>query len=307
MQFLHSRSRQALTLLAALLLTSSFVPTGAQAQEVVRDKVRYFSFNRARIGITVSMQADKDDDKIGARIASVTPDGPADKAGLKAGDIVTRFNGTSLGGIAGEDEERSGPGEKLVKLAQKLDEGDTVQVEYRRGSDNRKATLVAEDLDLGGAMSFVRPDGVEGWGGTIRPRSFNFDQGGTIRPRIFSTVPDGGFAMAFGKMRGGLELADITPELGEYFGAKSGVLVLKTPDDSSLGLKAGDVITAIDGRSPTSESQVRRILSSYDSGETAKIEVLRKQKKVTVSWKIPAEDVRWKRTEEPKVRLRTRS
>lgn len=296
MQSFSPRSRQALTLLTALFLTSSFVPSGAQAQEL-GGRVRSFSFNRARIGISVSMQADKEDDKIGARIRSVTPDGPADKAGLKDGDIVTRFNGTALGGLESDDEEASGPGEKLVKLAQKLDDGDTVQVEYRRGSDNRKATLVAEELEMKGAMTLVGPDGAEGWGGTVRPR-------------MFSTEPGRGFTMSlngFGMMRGGLELADLTPELGEYFGAKSGVLVLKTPEDSSLALKAGDVIIAIDGRTPTSESQVHRILSSYDRGETAKIEVLRKQKKVTVSWKIPEDEVHWKRLAEPKVRMRTRS
>lgn len=295
MQFLSSRQRQALTLLSALLLASTLLPAAAQAQDDDDRKMRYFSFNRARIGVTVSMQADKDDDKVGARIATVTPDGPADQAGLKNGDVITRFNGTALGGVESDDDDVSGPGEKLVKLAQKLDDGDTVQVEYRRGGDNRKATLVAEELELKGTMSFAGPG--EGWGGSIRPR-------------IFSTEPGRGFAMSlngFPLMRGGLDLADLSPELGEYFGARSGVLVLKTPGDSSLALKAGDVITAIDGRTPTSESQVRRILSSYDGGEIAKIEVLRKQKKVTVSWTVPESELRWKRLEKPKGKARTRS
>jgi S1-C subfamily serine protease len=89
-------------------------------------------------------------------------------------------------------------------------------------------------------------------------------------------------------------LADINPELGEYFGAKEGVLVLSTPRDTTLPLKAGDVIVSIDGRTPTSEAHARRILGSYDGGETAKLEILRRQKKLTVSWKVPERDWKWR-------------
>src|SRR2546423_7254624 len=88
-----------------------------------------FSGSRGRIGVVVDTRADAAGDKIGARIEGVTPGGPAEKAGLKAGDVITRFNGTTLGGAASEDEERSGPGTKLIDLARELEPGDTVQVE----------------------------------------------------------------------------------------------------------------------------------------------------------------------------------
>lgn len=320
MQSLASRSRQALTLLSALTLTTILLPAQASAQDYdLQEQPRTFSFslNHARIGVMVQMQADKENDKLGATIADVTDDGPADKAGLKDGDIITRFNGTSLAGVEADDDDQSGPGMKLVKLAQKLDDGDTVQVEYRRGSDSRKATIVAEEMK--GMMSMRRPMTMmrDDMMKTPMPRSFNFEPGN----RLFLSEPGSGFTIrtdGFGAF--GLDLTDLSPELGEYFGAKSGVLVLRTPKDSSIALKAGDVITAIDGRTPTSEGQVRRILSSYDAGETAKIEILRKQKKMTVSYKVPENQVRWKRSEirpdyqvtpdndgKPKVRARTRT
>jgi S1-C subfamily serine protease len=47
------------------------------------------------------------------------------------------------------------------------------------------------------------------------------------------------------------------------------------------------VILKIDGREPKSVSQADRILRSYDTGETAKLEVMRKQKRITVSWAVP--------------------
>src|SRR6266699_5055014 len=108
-----------------------------------------FGDQRGRIGVIVDTKANDAGDKVGARIEGITPGGPAEKAGLKAGDVITRFNGTALGGAASEDDERSGPGLKLIDLARKLDPGDTVQVEYRRGNDARKVTLVAEDLGMG--------------------------------------------------------------------------------------------------------------------------------------------------------------
>jgi putative serine protease PepD len=58
-----------------------------------------FSESRGRIGVVVKTDANTNDDKVGARIEAVTPGGPADDAGLKAGDIITRFNGTALGGV----------------------------------------------------------------------------------------------------------------------------------------------------------------------------------------------------------------
>src|SRR3989454_4563981 len=99
-----------------------------------------------RSGVVVRTDADPETDKVGAKIEGVTPGGPADKAGLKVGDIITKFNGTSLAGAKAEDEEESGPGSKLIELARKLAPGDTAQLEYRRGTDAKKATLVAEDL-----------------------------------------------------------------------------------------------------------------------------------------------------------------
>ena len=107
--------------------------------------------DRPRIGVMVNTNAGAANDKIGATIGSVTPDGPAAKAGLEAGDIITKFNGTALGG--------ANPGQKLVELAQALSPGDTVKVEYRRGTANRSATIVAADLG-GAAWAWTsgRPD-----------------------------------------------------------------------------------------------------------------------------------------------------
>jgi C-terminal processing protease CtpA/Prc len=230
-----------------------------------------FSDNRGRIGVIVDTRADASGDKVGARIEGITPGGPAEKAGLKAGDVITRFNGTALGGVAAEDNEDSGPGMKLIELARELDPGDTVQVDYRRGNDARKATLVAEDLGMGRLM------------GDMSGQMEQFDE---LMPKM-RMGPGNDFEFAFGRPWGGIELVKLNPDLGDYFGTREGVLVVSAPEDSSLALKGGDVITAIGGRRPSSPMQAMRILRSYDPGDTVALDVLRKQKRVTVSWKVP--------------------
>ncbi|HWC73547.1 MAG TPA: PDZ domain-containing protein, partial [Gemmatimonadales bacterium] len=242
-----------------------------------------FSDNRGRIGVIVDTHANAANDKVGARIDGITPGGPAEKAGLKAGDIITSFNGTALGGAKAEQDEDSGPGMKLIELARELDPGDTVQIEYRRANESKKATIVAQDLDGDGWMRMPGFGGME-----------------NMMPRMHMG-PGESFEFAFGRPWGGIELVKLNPDLGAYFGAREGVLVVSAPRDSTLALKGGDVITAIGGRKPSSPEQAMRILRSYDSGDTVTINVLRNKKTATVTWIVPENDERYYR-EAPRMR-----
>src|SRR5205807_1513548 len=152
-----------------------------------------FSGNRGRIGVVVNTAADADSDKLGARIDAVTPGGPAAKAGLKAGDVITRFNTTSLAGARAEDEDenQSGPGMKLIELARELDPGDTVQLEYRRGGDTKKATLVAEEIASAGVRRGMGMGEGMPWIGDMRPPMATMIPGG---PEIAE-----GFSFCFGE------------------------------------------------------------------------------------------------------------
>src|SRR5213082_2953673 len=240
-------------------------PAAPRAPRAPRARAFSFSFsdNRGRLGVIVRTDASAESDKIGAKIEGVTPGSPAEQAGLKVGDIITKFAGTSLGGIKGDDEDESGPGRKLVALARKLEPGDTVRIEYRRGADAKQATLVAEGLD-----------------GTMR-----MDMPGPMV--AMPHMPGMDLAWSFGEPWGDLELVSLNPDLGDYFGTKEGILVVKAPADSTLPLKGGDVILSIGGRKPTSQSHAMRILRSYESGESVSIDILRKQKRMSLTWKVP--------------------
>lgn len=277
-------------------------PVWTEAQETPRPPRREgrafaFSGQRGRIGVVVNPNADPDWDKLGARLEAVTPGGPAAKAGLKAGDVITKFGTTTLAGLAAEERDESGPGMKLIELARALDPGDTVQVEYRRANETKRATIVAQDLDT--AWNIVAP----------KITLENLPRAGRdfmVEPDIRVHLDDdehGGFGFSFGMPWGDLELVRLNPDLGEYFGTREGVLVVKAPADSGLPLRGGDVILSIGGRKPTSPSHAMRILRSYAEGETVSIEVMRKQRRSTLSWTVPEHEMRpFKRRERERER-----
>jgi len=279
------RNWTAVALAVCVVLPAASVAQDAPRRPSTRPRVRVqteggpfgvysINVNRGRIGVIVDTRANAAGDKVGARIEGITPGGPAEKAGLKVGDVITRFNGTALAGAQSEDDENSGPGMKLIDLARALDPGDSVQVEYRRGSDARKVTIVAEDLG-GGA-----------WTGRME-----MPEMGALEDML-PKMGMGPGEFAFGSPWGGIELVKLNADLGDYFGTREGVLVVSAPEDSSLALRGGDVIVSIGGRKPTSPMQAMRILRSYDPGESVTLDVLRKQKHVNVAWKVPANDER---------------
>ena len=100
------------SLYSILALASVAAPLAAQRTEVYTTEPRAMSTTvtasrRAIIGVTVTTRPSAGD-TLGATIAAVTPGGPAAKAGILAGDIITKFNGTALAErrarTQGEDE-----------------------------------------------------------------------------------------------------------------------------------------------------------------------------------------------------------
>ncbi|MGE0439734.1 MAG: PDZ domain-containing protein [Gemmatimonadales bacterium] len=251
------------------------------------DPMDWVANRRARIGVTLDMNA-TENDSVGATISSVTPGGPAAKAGIRAGDVVTRLNGQRL--LRPErpsDDEGSLAALQLIELMAKVEPGDTVRIDYRRGKDTRTASIVTDaersliSRDFGdGAFSFRMP-------------SFDDEPDGPSLRRMIPLAPEGdgrNFAFGFGGPFADLELAPINPDLGAYFGTSEGVLVIDTPARNSLGLKGGDVILSIDGRKARGPASLLRILRSYENGEVIKLEILRNKSRQTISSKIERDD-----------------
>jgi S1-C subfamily serine protease len=202
-------------------------------------------------------------DQAGVRIREVSPGGPAQRAGVRAGDVILAVNGTDLRG--------ADPGRRVVELLRGVDPGDKVDLRVARAGKTRDFTVTAGP-DMGQVFGRARirlPDlpappleALAGWGG-----------GPTI---IRGPVAD-------------MELARLTPGLGRYFGTDAGVLVVRAPPDGALGLQDGDVILSIGGRKPIDSSHVIRILASYDPGEKITLEVMRRHRKVALATTLPAQ------------------
>ncbi len=270
---------------------SAPTPAPAQEPEVVQlergpDRmIRIMMDRRARLGIKVNMQP-RETDSIGAYVDAVTPSGPAAQAGIRSGDLITRLDGKSvLSGGAAEDDRRGAreslPGLRLIELAARLEPNDTVAVEYRRGKDRRTASVVTSaepDMAYGGAgrggVRFLGPD---------RPGPGSLPAGDFME-RFEMAGPH--WQYFSGSPLGRLELAPLNPDLGRYFGADKGILVISAPKDSTLGLRGGDVVLTVDGRTPSSPSHLLRILRSYESGETFKLDIMRNRKRETLNARL---------------------
>jgi S1-C subfamily serine protease len=253
----------------------------------VSDQVGPFMQRRARLGITVNLQA-KETDSLGAFVQSVTPGGPASKAGLRSGDIITMLGGKSVLDRNNRKvaEEESAPGVRLIELVAKLEPHDTVAIEFLRGEARKTVSVITTDEPVVAGYEdgfFFRSPGEQGERWRIPGMRVEPMEPG--EPMTFERRP--GFAMFMGSGGlGELEVAPLNPDLGAYFGATEGILVLRVPASSSLNLKGGDVILSIDGRKPSGPGSLIRILRSYDDGESFKFEILRQKQKLTVTGKL---------------------
>jgi serine protease Do len=98
----------------------------------------------------------------------------------------------------------------------------------------------------------------------------------------------------FSALRGrlGATTQDLTEQLGVYFGAPEGALVTSVDENSvarTAGLKAGDVITKINGNLIRSASDLQRRLTDV-SGETT-ITIIRDHKEQTLTVKLEEDDL----------------
>jgi serine protease Do len=203
----------------------------------------------------------------GVKIDDVNRDSPAERAGLKAGDIVVEFDG-----------ERVRSARHFTRLVQETPPGRTVKVILVR--DGKRQTLDATPES--GRMTWNFEPG------------FNFDFNDRIPRRFEYRLPDDYRDFRFpapgsrlpGSSRGrlGVSVQSLTPDLSDYFGATNGgALVSSVRQDSAAskaGLKPGDVIVSVNGRSVRDADDL--ISEIEDVSGEATIVVLRDKKQVTL-------------------------
>tara|TARA_R110000782_G_scaffold137396_1_gene229873 strand:+ start:282 stop:1343 length:1062 start_codon:yes stop_codon:yes gene_type:complete len=248
-------------------LTRNRLPQMAQIER------RFEYSNKPRIGITIDSDDTQEAVK-GIEVTGVTPESAADDAGLRAGDVITAVNGEPMN--AGSSMAAN---KKLLEFMDGVEEGDILTIDYLRNGN-------AGSVELSPRVTEMH---VFSWAPDAGQLHIPNAPGLSFPPKaVGQWSMQYGFPFA-GSAWGSLELIELNAGLGKYFGTDSGLLVVNAPKADGIDLQDGDVIQSIDGREPKDVRHAMRILSSYQSGETLKLGIMRDKKKRTIDVEVPAD------------------
>lgn len=218
--------------------------------------------DRPRLGLVLGPGPEGGRD--GVLVMAVTPGSSAADVGLEAGDLIVRVGDVNL------EELGDGAVAKVISMSRALDEGQTVSLEYLHGGELYSVELEARKLDMP----------------IVVPGFQQLDMRTDIAKNDFFTN-----VVRFPGVWMDLELVSLNDELSEYFDTHEGVLVVRGPEDDSLGLRGGDVILEIDGRTVKSPEHALRILRSYEADEGFSISIVRHGRSERLQATVPEHDL----------------
>lgn len=205
----------------------------------------------------------------GVVVGSVETDSPAAKAGLKENDVILSYEGQNVEGTI-----------QFRRLVRETPPGRSIPLTVSR--DGSVQTLTIEVGERNSVFGFGDKDSA--------PHVYKFKI-----PNVQEfKMPDFDFnpvvtpeSMDFHTPLLGIGAEDLSGQLGDYFGAPSGegILVREvrsgTPAEKA-GLKAGDVITKVDGQTVKSTRDLRTQLRQKIDQKTVTLSVLRKGSEISV-------------------------
>lgn len=222
-----------------------------------------FNPNRAVLGVTVQ-NVTGGEEAGGVKVLAVTPGGPAEQAGIRAGDVITAINDKSL-----TTNPREPMSDRVMDVMGNVNPGDTLSVSYLRNGRVHRTTLKAGRMADYGSI----------WNAFPAP---------AVQPANMRAVYPPWPFFGRGGPWAGMQLVSLSPGLGQYFGTQHGLLVLRAPRDTALKLEDGDVFLKIGHYVPTTPSEAMRIIYSYAPGKAVTLHILRKGKPLTLDIRVPA-------------------
>jgi serine protease Do len=237
---------------------------GVETHEVTADKARELKLSAER----------------GVVLGKIVPDSPAAKAGLKENDVVTEINGQRVEGAA-----------QFRRMIHEIPAGRSIQLTvWRDGRTQTVNATLGKSEERHHAMKMLAPT----------PGTFAFRM-----PEIPEIPPmewNGNMVFGGGQPRLGIDAEDVSGQLGAFFGAPDGEGILVRDVNSGspaekAGVKAGDVITSLNGERIRSVGELREKLSAKgeDKDRTVKLGVLRNKSQITLSVELPAPAARTRR------------
>ncbi len=170
--------------------------------------------------------------KTGVVVSSVDPSGPADKAGLRTGDVITSIDGRSIKG-----------GDDLVADISSRHPGSSVKVGYLRGGKSETTVLVVGDRDKGlAARTSATP-------GDNNP---NAPEDNSSATKI------------------GVTIRNVPPALATKMAIKGGVQIMSVTPGSfadEIALPQGVVVTEINRKPVNNDQDFKSIVSGLKSGD----------------------------------------
>lgn len=214
---------------------------GVHVEDISKDKVSQYGLREAH----------------GVGVTEVVKDSPAEKAGLKKGDVILRFENEAVTSVR-----------KLTRLVSEVAPDHTVALAVSRGGVEQALSVTIgtrQNYSLESIPELQRLQKLEGLQGLMNgPNSWKWE------------MPESGsdrFVYAFGNSRRiGVSTTSLTKQLADFFGVTDGkgVLVTSVEADSpaaTAGLKAGDVITAIDGEKIEGAGDLARGINKQKDGD----------------------------------------
>ncbi|HSI87708.1 MAG TPA: PDZ domain-containing protein [Pyrinomonadaceae bacterium] len=192
----------------------------------------------------------------GVAVEKVVEGSPAEKAGLQTGDVILRFNG-----------EEVTSARKLTRLVSEVAPDHTIALTvFRSGSEREIQVAVGKrpaPQFRDGTFSMTVP-------GAPGPLELKLPR----IPEAPLTVPGGDgdvFVWRSSSSRQiGVGVTPLTKQLADHFGVEAGVMINNVREDSPAaraGLKAGDIIVAIDGSDVKGDMDLIRGITSKAEGE----------------------------------------
>jgi serine protease Do len=212
----------------------------------------YLGVNLAEIDANRAKELKLKED-YGVEITRVEDGSPAEKAGVKPGDVVLEYNGQRVEGM-----------EQFGRMVRETPTGREVKLTISRNGATQTLAAVLGSRKYRFSGSF--PPGFE-------VPEFHMPD----IPQILTTLRSA---------RLGVEAESLGSQLADYFGVKEGVLVRSVLADTpaqKAGIKAGDVITKADGMAVTTPNELASAVRAASPKKNYAIELVRERKPMTVS------------------------